>query len=142
MGSEGCLTDRERNVLRLRFGLDDGRHRTLWEVAESLNISRERARLLERRAMRKLMNAFAAMEQPIPILQCVLRAAPSCLPWDERQWVRANNALRRNHIETVADLLDRRAPELLSLRGIGRRTAAEIRRVVHAVGLRLRDEEA
>ena len=50
----GRLTSRERDVVRLRFGLDDGRARTLEEVGTSLNVTRERVRQIELRAMKKL----------------------------------------------------------------------------------------
>ncbi|MGN1083841.1 MAG: sigma-70 family RNA polymerase sigma factor, partial [Lachnospiraceae bacterium] len=48
------LTERERNVLRLRFGLDDGRGRTLEEVGKEFNVTRERIRQIEAKALRKL----------------------------------------------------------------------------------------
>ena len=48
------LTDREQKVLRLRFGLDDGRARTLEEVGKEFNVTRERIRQIEARALRKL----------------------------------------------------------------------------------------
>jgi RNA polymerase primary sigma factor len=48
------LQPRERDVVRLRFGLDDGHQRTLEEVGAELKITRERVRQLELRAMRKL----------------------------------------------------------------------------------------
>lgn len=48
------LTERERNVLRLRFGLDDGRARTLEEVGKEFNVTRERIRQIEAKALRKL----------------------------------------------------------------------------------------
>ena len=48
------LTDRERKVLRLRFGLDDGRARTLEEVGREFNVTRERIRQIEAKALRKL----------------------------------------------------------------------------------------
>ena len=48
------LTDREENVLRLRFGLDDGRTRTLEEVGKEFNVTRERIRQIEAKALRKL----------------------------------------------------------------------------------------
>jgi len=48
------LQPRERDVVRLRFGLDDGRQRTLEEVGAELKITRERVRQLELRALRKL----------------------------------------------------------------------------------------
>ena len=48
------LTDREEKVLRLRFGLDDGRTRTLEEVGKEFNVTRERIRQLEAKALRKL----------------------------------------------------------------------------------------
>jgi RNA polymerase primary sigma factor len=48
------LTDREEKVLRLRFGLDDGRARTLEEVGKEFNVTRERIRQIEAKALRKL----------------------------------------------------------------------------------------
>ena len=48
------LTPREKNVLRLRFGLEDGRARTLEEVGKSFNVTRERIRQIEAKALRKL----------------------------------------------------------------------------------------
>jgi len=48
------LTEREQNVLRLRFGLDDGHARTLEEVGKTFNVTRERIRQIEAKALRKL----------------------------------------------------------------------------------------
>ena len=50
----GTLTEREQKVLRLRFGLDDGRARTLEEVCKEFNVTRERIRQIEAKALRKL----------------------------------------------------------------------------------------
>ena len=50
----GTLTEREQKVLRLRFGLDDGRARTLEEVGQHFNVTRERIRQIEAKALRKL----------------------------------------------------------------------------------------
>ena len=48
------LTDREQQVVRLRFGLEDGRARTLEEVGKEFNVTRERIRQIEAKALRKL----------------------------------------------------------------------------------------
>ena len=50
------LTEREEKVLRLRFGLDDGRTRTLEEVGKEFDVTRERIRQIESKALRKLKN--------------------------------------------------------------------------------------
>ena len=50
----GTLTEREQKVLRLRFGLDDGRARTLEEVGKEFNVTIERIRQIEAKALRKL----------------------------------------------------------------------------------------
>ena len=50
----GTLTEREQKGLRLRFGLDDGRARTLEEVGKEFNVTRERIRQIEAKALRKL----------------------------------------------------------------------------------------
>ena len=50
----GTVTEREQKVLRLRFGLDDGRARTLEEVGKEFNVTRERIRQIEAKALRKL----------------------------------------------------------------------------------------
>ena len=48
------LSGREARVLRLRFGLEDGRARTLEEVGREFNVTRERIRQIEGKALRKL----------------------------------------------------------------------------------------
>ena len=50
----GTLTEREQKVLTLRFGLEDGRARTLEEVGKEFNVTRERTRQIEAKALRKL----------------------------------------------------------------------------------------
>lgn len=50
----GTLTEREEKVLRLRFGLEDGRQRTLEEVGQEFQVTRERIRQIEAKALRKL----------------------------------------------------------------------------------------
>ena len=49
-----ALTEREQEIIRLRFGLDDGRARTLEEVGQHFNVTRERIRQIEAKALRKL----------------------------------------------------------------------------------------
>ena len=53
-GVLSSLTPRERRVLQLRFGLEDGRSRTLEEVGKEFNVTRERIRQIEAKALRKL----------------------------------------------------------------------------------------
>jgi len=48
------LSERERRVLQLRFGLEDGRSRTLEEVGREFHVTRERIRQIEAKALRKL----------------------------------------------------------------------------------------
>lgn len=48
------LTPREAKVLKLRFGLEDGKSRTLEEVGKEFNVTRERIRQIEAKALRKL----------------------------------------------------------------------------------------
>jgi RNA polymerase primary sigma factor len=50
----GTLSERERRVLQLRFGLEDGRSRTLEEVGREFGVTRERIRQIEAKALRKL----------------------------------------------------------------------------------------
>ena len=52
----GTLSPREAKVLRLRYGLDDGRPRTLEEVGKEFNVTRERVRQIEAKALRKIRN--------------------------------------------------------------------------------------
>ena len=50
------LTPREAKVIRLRYGFDDGKQRTLEEVGKEFNVTRERIRQIEAKALRKLRN--------------------------------------------------------------------------------------
>ena len=56
------LTDREENVLRLRFGLDDGKMRTLEDVGKVFNVTRERIRQIEAKALRKLRHPSSSKQ--------------------------------------------------------------------------------
>ena len=55
-----ALTEREAHVLRLRFGLTDGRTRTLEEIGQGLQVTRERVRQIETRALQKLRSPQAS----------------------------------------------------------------------------------
>ena len=59
------LKDRERQVIVLRFGLADGHPRTLEEVGKEFNVTRERIRQIEAKALRKLRNPVRARESAI-----------------------------------------------------------------------------
>ena len=50
----GCLSDKEERVIRLRYGIDDGRPRTLLEVAKEFGVTREEIRQIESKAIKKL----------------------------------------------------------------------------------------
>ena len=56
----GTLTPREEKVLKLRFGIEDGRTRTLEEVGKEFNVTRERIRQIEAKALRKLRHPSRA----------------------------------------------------------------------------------
>jgi RNA polymerase primary sigma factor len=65
---DSTLTERESHVLRLRFGLGDGRARTLEEIGQGLRVTRERVRQIEARALQKLRTPQAS-EQMVDYLQ-------------------------------------------------------------------------
>jgi RNA polymerase primary sigma factor len=50
----GALTDREQKILKLRFGLEDGKQHTLEEVGQEFSVTRERIRQIEAKALAKL----------------------------------------------------------------------------------------
>ena len=54
------LTPRENEVIRRRYGLDDGKPKTLEEVGKEFNVTRERIRQIEAKALRKLRNPMRA----------------------------------------------------------------------------------
>ncbi len=62
MTALSCLSEREQCVVRLRYGLDDGRVRTLEEVGQVLGVTRERIRQIERRTLSKLRQEESAVE--------------------------------------------------------------------------------
>ena len=74
------LTDREQRVLQLRFGLEDGRSRTLVEVGKEFDVTRERIRQIEAKALRKLrypsrsrkLKDFLVEKSPAYNLLCVI----------------------------------------------------------------------
>jgi RNA polymerase primary sigma factor len=64
-GLIASLSQREARVLKLRFGLDDGRSRTLEEVGAEFNVTRERIRQIEAKALRKLRHPSRAKKLKI-----------------------------------------------------------------------------
>jgi RNA polymerase sigma factor (sigma-70 family) len=89
------LPERERRIIQLRFGLEDGRSRTLEEVGREFGITRERTRQIEGEALRKLpecISAVAKLVMPwagpeylpalVPVLSIILKAAqPEISPY-------------------------------------------------------------
>lgn len=67
------LPEREAAVVRLRFGLDDGKPRTLEAIGQALGVTRERVRQIERRAMRSLQKALTTRRAVLPRRQKVNR---------------------------------------------------------------------
>ena len=59
---DSTLTERESHVLRMRYGLTDGRTRTLEEIGQGLHVTRERVRQIETRALQKLRNPKATRQ--------------------------------------------------------------------------------
>ena len=69
MGVLSTLTPREEKVLRLRFGLDDGRARTLEEVGKEFKVTRERIRQIEAKALRKIRHPSRSQKtQGFPVM--------------------------------------------------------------------------
>ncbi len=85
------LDEREREILRLRFGLDRGEPRTLEEVGEHFNLTRERIRQIEARAMSKLRHPSSDTGAPRPPdrLTPVTGSPPPGVPRTRPAWERA-----------------------------------------------------
>ena len=73
----GTLTDREQKVLILRFGLEDGRARTLEEVGKEFNVTRERIRQIEAKALRKLRHPSRSrkLKDYLELWRCTYQSA-------------------------------------------------------------------
>ncbi len=81
----GDLKERERQVIILRFGLEDGHPRTLEEVGKAFNVTRERIRQIEAKALRKLRNPVRANGFAISCKSCIILIKRGiCLEFPER----------------------------------------------------------
>ncbi len=65
MNAMDNISEKERKVLNLRFGLEDGKQRTLQEIADELGVTREGARIIEKRALEKIRQFLEREEQVI-----------------------------------------------------------------------------
>ncbi|MFR6412140.1 MAG: RNA polymerase sigma factor RpoD [Angelakisella sp.] len=93
------LTPREEKVLRLRFGLEDGRSRTLEEVGKECNVTRERIRQIEAKALRKLRHPSRSKKLKFPgireVERCILRWNPTTRFGSYTAWRRTAGGWRR-----------------------------------------------
>ena len=153
----GTLTEREQKVLRLRFGLDDSRARTLEEVGKEFNVTRERIRQIEAKALRKLRHpvrycyiiwgyetytqmlserrmqlAALKREEIEKSGSDILQTDVSVLQLTIRTW----NILNRNGIHTLGELISILAEdkEGLGIR-IGRNSLSEVVCKLEELGL-------
>ena len=139
----GLLTEKERTVIVLRFGLDRGTPRTLERVGEILNVTRERARQLEARALRKMRAPTRRCKRP-----ALFGFIPPAEPDPEDQSVeidsdiddlglsiRAYNCLKRfANINTIQDILNYPKEEWSNVKNLGRKATLEIQDRMRAVG--------
>jgi DNA-directed RNA polymerase alpha subunit len=143
------LTPREENVLKMRFGLDDGERKSLAQVAERYAVSKERIRQIEAKALRKLRHP-SRLEKIIPVRtvrQEIVYICEKCqaesledqtslenLPLS----VRACNCLKNSGIETIAQLLAKSERDLLRMRNFGIVSLNEIKAMLADQGLELK----
>lgn len=128
------LSPREREVIKLRFGLKDGTCRSLDEVAQLHCITRERIRQIEARALSKLRNSPGK-----PVAKSADARIPFSMPIvDLNLSVRARKCLGRLEIKTLGDLLERTADDLFDAKLFNSRSLEEIRAILKKIGFRLR----
>ncbi len=144
------LTEKEKTVLVLRFGLDLGTPRTLEEVGEMLGVTRERIRQLEAKALRKMKSPSRLCKLPalfgfIPPMDPVKgfgylvdeygRMDPHSKIEDLGLTVRAYNCLKRfAHIDTIDDILDYPKEDWPKIRNLSRKALEEVVEKMHFAG--------
>ena len=123
-GVLGTLTEREQEVIRLRFGLDDSYPRTLEEVASTVGVTRERVRQIEAKALRKLRHPFRIKRLREAFSPSVLR------PEDPTDAVRRD---RLHHLEEMLRWAEHDVASIMEDHEKWSRTCAEIRREIAAL---------
>lgn len=150
------LTEREREIVGLRYGLSDGKRYTIKEVGKRCMVTRERVRQIEARAIRKFQlpktyNILAPYveRELIPIEPQIAEQrilANKDIPFDLIQKqvselvlsIRTRKLLRRAGVDTIRELCNLTEQDILSVRNSGYTSLNEIKRILQDIGLSLK----